>query len=466
MTLTGPQVLSALEEALRAICAEEAEILHRLSRKAERIAKFRESEGEQLRLFSASRLPEATVATLADTLSAAAARARETLAERTRIIAEAETRLRRLAATLARLEAERAAALADAGEQQAALRTLAPRIAAAVGRDPEYDAQRAAAAMRKAIAAEAKAKARLADLDRELKGRPYRTDPLFGYLRERGFGTPDYKGRGLVARLDGWVARLTGFARAQENYTLLNALPGRLHAHAAAQQGLAEAAEAQVDALEVRAIVAAGGGPLQAAFEAARERIVEADRAIAATSAERDEVTGTATRLAGVADADLTAAMRKLAGALGAEDVPSLIVAELHGGKRGGALLVQLDDAHRRTSEAELDGLEDMARLEVLATRRRHLEAVIARVKAGHFDDPRAVFADDAIATEQLDGFLDGTLSTEDYQAALERSHGWIAGTSDWGGGVGLPRRGRGGSSAAAPDGAGTVPPQQAVEDA
>ena len=45
----------------------------------------------------------------------------------------------------------------------------------------------------------ARAKSRQGEFDREQKSRPFRDDPLFSYLLERGFGTPAYRGRWLTA---------------------------------------------------------------------------------------------------------------------------------------------------------------------------------------------------------------------------------------------------------------------------
>lgn len=62
----------------------------------------------------------------------------------------------------------------------------------------------------------------------EMNGRkrePFLADPLFAYLHGRRFGTPDYKGWGLVARMDEWVAG-AWYARAQETFALLEKLPG------------------------------------------------------------------------------------------------------------------------------------------------------------------------------------------------------------------------------------------------
>jgi hypothetical protein len=78
-----------------------------------------------------------------------------------------------------------------------------------------------------------------------------------------------------------------------------------------------------------------------------------------------------------------------------------------------------------------------------LAERRRELENIEYEFKASKYDDPRTIFRDDAIVGLQLTNFLSGTLAASAYWQAFLRGHGWSAGTSEWGGGVGLPRHGR-----------------------
>ncbi len=59
--------------------------------------------------------------------------------------------------------------------------------------NPEYVEKRRAAENLAQVAAESLRKTEQAEADREAKGKPYRDDPLFMYLWERGFGTKNYR---------------------------------------------------------------------------------------------------------------------------------------------------------------------------------------------------------------------------------------------------------------------------------
>ena len=68
MTLSGPQALRSLEEALRDIRREEDEISKRLARSAERLTKIREGEAELFRQLASVRLDANTQAELSGRL--------------------------------------------------------------------------------------------------------------------------------------------------------------------------------------------------------------------------------------------------------------------------------------------------------------------------------------------------------------------------------------------------------------
>jgi hypothetical protein len=306
----------------------------------------------------------------------------------------------------------------------------------------------------KAVAAAARAKVRQAGLDRELKERPFRADPLFSYLLRRGYGTPDYRAGRLVAALDARLARFIGYAAARAHFDVLNALPERLAEHAAAQAERAAAAEDALDDLERAGIDAAGGGDIREALAATQARAAALDEALTALQDERDRLVAAATRLTEGTDDGLEEAVQRLVRSLGSTDIGALVAARRAASGGDEPLIAQLDDTRLRVLEEEVDSRDQHARLATLAARRRGLEDLEFELKAHRFDDPRSLFRDDALPTGLLDAFLTGALGAEAYWERWRAAQAWAAGTSDWGGGVGLPRHGRetpGGPAPAAP---------------
>ena len=444
MSLSGPQVLNALDEALRDIRREEDEIMRKLGRSAERIGKIREGEAELLQAFAKDRLDGERFAPLSAALAEASRASRKALRQRSREMTSTTNRLVESDAEHVRLTSERAAALNKLDEQQGALRGLSASIAKAIESDPEYERRQELAVTLKQVAAVARAKARQADIEREQLGRPYRADPLFTYLLARGFGTPDYRGKGLIARFDGWVGRLIGFDAARAHYTLINRWPAELHAHADRQVASAAEAEEAIDELERAAIDAAGGAAIRQALSDAQARIAAIDQRITQLQDERNALTASLTHLTDVEDPEFDRAIGGMAQALGGVDIQSLILGQRM--QRPGPddpVIAQLDDARLRLSEERSDTHDQHARLATLAARRRELEDIEYELKSRRFDDPRSLFRDDDLVGDRLSDFLTGATSARNYWAMFGQNQAWDVGTSTWGGGVGLPRRGR-----------------------
>ena len=108
MTLSGPEALRSLDDALRDIRREEDEIAKRLSRSAELVTKFRETESELLRQLAAVRLDPSTQAELTGRLSQAESKAREMLSRHGAELSSAENGLKDLDKLIAALAKERA----------------------------------------------------------------------------------------------------------------------------------------------------------------------------------------------------------------------------------------------------------------------------------------------------------------------------------------------------------------------
>ena len=251
-----------------------------------------------------------------------------------------------------------------------------------------------------------------------------------------------------MRRLDDWVARLTGYVAAARHYRLLNELPARLHAHADQQAARVAAADEAIDEIERAAIDAAGGGAVRAELAEAQQQIAAIDRQLLAMQDERDGATGVQTLLTTADDPAFERAVKALAQALGSPDMPALILAARLA-RRGpeDPLLAQLDNAQQRLGEEAIDAHDLHARLRTLATRRRELEDIEYEFKALRFDDPRSLFRDDQLVSAQLNSFLTGAIPAANYWDVFRRTQAWNVGTSDWGGGIGLPRHGRQGAS-------------------
>ncbi len=443
MALSGPEALNSLDDAVRDIRREEDDIAKRLARSAERVAKLRETETELFRDLASARLKD-TAQTLGGELGGAEARARAILDQRASDMAAAEAELTTLDKTIAAKAEKRKDLVAEIDRAQAALKALSARIAKAIEADPAYVGKRKEAEDLQQIAEESLRKTEVAETDREQKGKPYREDPLFMYLWELGYGTKNYKANNLIRYLDSLVARLCGYDKARPNFAMLNEIPLRLREHADRQQSAAEAAEAELDALEAKAIDAAGGKPEREALATAQQKIAALDADMVSLEDERDEKAVAYRHMAEGRDPRFEEALHILAQSLEQQDVASLMAeARKTPTPADDAIVKRIDDTRSQIADETSESGDYKARLKVLAARRRELEDISFEFKKARYDDPRSTFREDNLAGDLLNEFLKGAISAGSYWGAWQRSQRWRPGTTDWGGGVGLPRSGR-----------------------
>jgi hypothetical protein len=306
-------------------------------------------------------------------------------------------------------------------------------VAGDTTKNPEYAAKRKAAEELVHVAEESTRKTQQAETDRELKGRPYRDDPLFMYLWERSYGTRNYRANNLVMWLDGMVAGLVGYPEARPNFAMLNEIPLRLREHAERQQQKATAAMAEVAALEDAAVDAAGGRPIREALKAATDRIAAIDAEIVEREDVRDEAAREQRELAQGSDPAFSSAISGLAESLGRADIQSLLAeARATRTNEDDAILTQIDDARRRAAEEEDETRELKARLKTLASRRRELEDIQFEFKKQGFDNPRSTFREDDLVGDLLNDFLRGGISAASYWDQWRKSQNWTGGADPW----------------------------------
>src|SRR5690606_37789059 len=214
-----------------------------------------------------------------------------------------------------REQLERAAAAIDEAEAEAQARLEG---------DPAYVAQREAAKAAERVAVHADEKATLSEQEQGSKGKAYRADPLFMYLWNRGYLTPQYRAGGIVRWLDGKVARLIGYAEAQANYARLVELPVRLREHADLMAKVADEEFAKLRELDQKALEEAGVPRLEAERADVEAAIAEVDQAIAEVGEAITAALAEMERFAKGEDAQYRKAVQFLSSEFGRDDLKAL----------------------------------------------------------------------------------------------------------------------------------------------
>jgi hypothetical protein len=426
MTLSGPDVLRSIEEALRDIRREEDESVRRLARSLELSAKLKAQEGDLYRQLAAMRRDTASRLVLDADIGRVEAATSTMLTGHEQRLAAVETELTDLDARLADVATERARLKADIDRREGELGALAAKARPTLGTDPGYAQKVKAAGELAAIAEQAVRKTAEAEADRELKGRPFRDDPLFMYLWTRGYGTRSYKVNAFSAWLDGGVARFIGYAEARTTFSLINEIPLRLRDHAERQQERARAAAAEIAAIENVAVDSAGGRAAREAMDGLVASVAALDREVVALQDRRDEVLKSQRELAQGTDPTFATALNELTAVMGSAAMTSLL-ADARTTPKGQdvALIHQLEDLRQRGDDQADEAREQKGRLKTLAARRRDLEDIQYELKAQGFDSPRSGFADEALTTDILNSLLRGTLSASAYWDRVRSAHSW-----------------------------------------
>jgi uncharacterized membrane protein YgcG len=356
--VSGSAVLQEMDAHLAAAQREASAAQTEADRLAAERDGLRAEEAEALRALARLRLREmADGGTALEALDSAGARVQESLRRRAAELETAQAAVLAardaLVAAEARRDAEAARLRAAQEAEAAALRDAEAKAA----RDAEFQRLSSAAEEAERIAQHAEQKASFAARDFEEKGRPYRADPLFAYLWDRGYGTARYRAFPLARMIDAWVARLIEFEPARRAYQLLSELPGHMRAHAARMRAEADAAiRAMVERRRaIAGLPAEEARPSTEALAAAEDAVEKARAALAEAEAARSV-------LANGEDPASQEAIRALEAAIGARSLRAL-----------------REEAYR-TPTREDDAI--VARLEIAAAERTRLERALADAQA------------------------------------------------------------------------------------
>lgn len=411
--LSGSDALSRIDAAIRDLRSEEETVAAAVRKDREEIVALNDRLAAAFSSLAEYRLEEIDRSAVGEVLDNTANRVRELLQGRDRELDAIDARARKLDASLAALQQEREALSGKEDEAEKEVEVAESELREKLASDSEFTAIEKRVETAHATADEADRKRDIAVSDREEKGKPYEADPLFMYLWRRGYGTSAYSSSGIIRLLDGWIARMIGFAEARANYYMLLQIPERLGEHAERLDKLAAAAEADYQAAWTDRAGKAGVRKLQDALEAKRAELAARDEAIADAGRQRTEV-----------DADRERVMHDNGG--GRVAALQLIMDQLHN--------TRLDELHRRAlltpmreDEALVETIEDLSRevqeegsdiserekmLKDLARRRAEMESLRARFVSDGYARGGSFFEGDDFLKLLLAGLLRGALSS------------------------------------------------------
>lgn len=420
---TGPKLSGSIDAGLEDLRAEEAALAEQLKAAVEALKAYRTEQAGAYRDLAAMRLSAIAGGELVKSLDGAERRAAELLAQSGKARAALEAELERSRERLAEAESAVDAQGEKVVAAERALDAGEAALQAKLAKDPAYREQAGATDEAVRIADEADRKTVLAEEDRSEKGKPYEADPLFMYLRKRGFGTSQYRSWGIVKALDQWVARLVGYQTARANYAMLLEIPERLRAHTERVHKAAEAAVEALAALEEKARDDDGVTALEKALERQRGERTDLDKeraTIAETLSEQEKALATFDR---GEDEHTAQALQLLADELRRDTLRRLQhEALLTPDPRDDELVGRIDALEDAIDEAQEDVSMRQESLQVLAERRAELEQVRTEFRDKRYHTNDWQFDDYGALEALLQGLLRGAISGSQYWRELQRN--------------------------------------------
>ncbi|WP_169981327.1 hypothetical protein [Tautonia rosea] len=248
----------------------------------------------------------------------------------------------------------------------------------------------------------------------ETKLPAFRSSPLFRYLNDRHYGTPEYTGSGPTRGLDRWVARLINYPRARVAFEFLSRVPALVEAEVASRRDRFEELMDQVDALQQARADELG---LTAVLEEGRRLGAERDATVASLEQSRksaDELDRQLAELASLENPYYRRALQRLQESMDrAETAVLRRRAALTPAPRDDELVDRLSrvDAELdrlRHEASSLDGHRSSADRTLEASRE-----LVRRFRSANYDSARSVFSDRLNLERLQAGLVRGSIDFE-----------------------------------------------------
>ncbi len=228
MPISGPVVHQQLMEAYASLQSKMEQARGQMSRVGEDHSDLDEDRSESLVQLAEHYLPELTPETVRETWRDFRPSIAQVLARKQGHTERVSDKLREKILLRRQLDG----ALVDRNQQLDeaidAQQALAAQVEQQLRQDPQFVGLSDRAAVAEAALERAEANLEEIENDAEKKLPAYRESSLFEYLRERGFGTDEYKKRGFTRRMDRMLAKYIDFNKAKQNYEFLINTPQQM----------------------------------------------------------------------------------------------------------------------------------------------------------------------------------------------------------------------------------------------
>ena len=420
--LSGRNALQSINLTLQQLHQQVDESDRQIQLASDSLLSLQQQQTQNYRQLAKTRLDNIISGEVAAGFETADLRVRELLQQRNDALSELSARIGKARSGQQKLEqqretqSDRVAAAATALDDQETTTRQHLQL------DSTYSSQQQDAEEADRIAGQAEEKTQEAQHNREEKGEPYESDPLFSYLWKRGYGTSSYSANSLTHFLDKWVARLCKYHAARPNYARLLEIPARLKEHAGHQRAAADKEFAALEELEQNAAEKDGIPALRQAHQEAEQQLDEIDDAIRQHEEKIMQLMQQKANYATGDDARFKEAIDTLAASLKRENMDTLYrYARLTTTAEDDLLVSELPAAEQRLGEIQQSLRENKRAHDKHLSRLADLEQVRRNFKNQRFDDIHSVFGNGAALTLMLNQFLQGLANSGDLWKTIRR---------------------------------------------
>lgn len=412
--LSGANALGSIDKSLQQLQAQVQESSDQIQEVSDSIAAIGQEQAAHFRELAIIRLDNQIGNQIAFDLDAANQRVNELLIKRKQSLANLNIEIQSARETQAEKEKERSKLSKQLEDATEVLDQQELKTQRRLEQQDNYRKQLEIAQKADRTARPAERKAQEAQENREEKGKPYESDPLFTYLWERGYGTSKYKANPLTRFFDKWVAGLCDYHDARPNYHMLLEIPVRLDEHAKQVRENAEKEFAALQKLEQDAAAEDGIPALEAAIEEIQQSIDEVDAQINQVEENIRTLLETRTRFSTGDDPQFREAIDTLTTVLENEDLDSLYrQARATPDARDDLLVEQLYQSDQRIQQLKQALSEHKKIHEKHLDRLTELEKVRQNFKRERFDNAHSGFGNKAMMAMILNQFLQGLTSSD-----------------------------------------------------
>ncbi|MEO1027948.1 MAG: hypothetical protein AAFX02_02710 [Pseudomonadota bacterium] len=280
--ITGKEALKLIDGSVSRARSALDDAIRSADETRQRRGEVRKEQVAQFQALAKFRLENLEEETDTSDLTKAERKAAELLDQHAAFIEEEFAALDRLQAKIGELEQDRVAASDKLGTAVEKQSEKIDSVLEKLGETKAWQELKSALDEAAAIVERATQKLEIAKADRDEKGEPYESDPLFSYLWKRKYRTTEYKAGGLIRMLDEWVGKLCGYDKAHLTYARLIELPDRLAEHVEHVTELEADAENALKELETEALTKTGVDKMEAEIETMRQSVRDLDEAVEA----------------------------------------------------------------------------------------------------------------------------------------------------------------------------------------